>query len=372
MLFSALVVASTSSEVTYRAQLRHTQINKRMTKTYYSTFIPGLLEPVRHALTTDLHQSRILTALDGLVVYESSAPFAAIRNLPFVTNTFYVLKAFTANTAKSVESMAGDVLRDRVLDCSLPFPIKPGHSFRVVVSRASELVAIRNDLMTHLEQWIRARTGLVLDRSKPDIQFWLLQRTEGYGFFSARVTRHKSYDKILRKGELRPELANILCRLSEPGIDELFLDPFCGSGSIPIQRAKYFPQGLVIASDNDERIVASLRDRIKELGLQKRIVVRPDDALHLIRYKDGSLHKIVTDPPWGHFVELNMPLDVFYRRMMAEFVRLLRKKGRLVLLTAQTSLTDEIIQGCVKLKLSRKYNILLSGKKASVYVLVRD
>lgn len=342
-----------------------------MTKTYYSTFIPGLLEPVQHALTTDLLQSRIVTALDGLVVYETNAPTAVIRNLPFVTNTFYVLKAFTGDKAQSVESIARDVLRDRVLDCSLPFPVKPGQSFRVVVSRASELVAIKNDLMAQMEQWIRDRTGLLLNRSKPDIQFWVLQRTEGHGFFSVRITKHKSYDKILRKGELRPELANILCRLSEPSIDELFLDPFCGSGSIPIQRAKYFPQGLVMASDNDKEIVNSLEDRVKELRLQKRIVVRCDDALHLNRYNDASIHKIVTDPPWGHFAELKMPLEVFYRRMMAEFVRVLRENGRLVILTAQTSLTDEILDGYGKLKLSRKYNILLSGKKASVYVLVR-
>jgi len=372
MLFSALVVARNLQRSPLSSAAQEHSNQKRMTNTYYSTFIPGLLEPVRHALTTDLHQSRILTALDGLVVYESSAPIAVIRNLPFVTNTFYVLKAFTGNTAKSVESIAGDVLRDRALGCSLPFPIKPGNSFRVVVSRASELVAIKNDLMTQLEHWIKVRTGLVLNRSKPDIQFWLLQRTEGYGFFSVRITRHKSYDKILRKGELRPELANILCRLSEPSVDEIFLDPFCGSGSIPIQRVQNFPQALVIASDNDEKIVTSLRDRVEELDLRKRIVVRRDDALHLVRYSDGSIHKIVTDPPWGHFVELKMPLEVFYRRMMAEFVRVLRKEGCLVMLTAQTSLTDEIIEGCVKLRLLKKYNILLSGKKACVYVLVRD
>lgn len=344
---------------------------ERMKKTYYSTFIPGLLEPVQHALTTDLPQSRILTALDGLVVYESVAPIDVIRNLPFVTNTFCVLKAFTGDRAKSVEAIARDVLRDRLLDCSLPFPVKPSHSFRVVVSRASELVAIKNDLMTQLEQWIRARSGLVLNRSKPDIQFWILQRTEGYGFFSVRITKHKSYDKILRKGELRPELANILCRLSEPIGGELFLDPFCGSGAIPIQRAKYFPQALVIASDNDQKTVNSLSDRVKELGLQKRIVVRSDDALHLTRYNDSSIHKIVTDPPWGHFVELGIPLEVFYRRIMTEFGRVLQNKGRLVMLTAQASLTDEIIEHCVNLTLLRKYNILLSGKKASVYVLVR-
>src|SRR5215469_16226766 len=165
-----------------------------MTKTYYSTFIPGLLEPVRDALLTDLPQSRIVNALDGLILYESSAPIDVIRRLPFVTNTFYVLKIFTGDRAMTVGSMASNILRDRVLGCSLPFPYKQNTTFRVVVSQGGELVAIKNDLMGQMEAWIRTRTGLILNRSKPDIQFWLLQRTEGYGFFSVRITKHKAYD----------------------------------------------------------------------------------------------------------------------------------------------------------------------------------
>ena len=343
-----------------------------MTKTYYSTFIPGLLEPVRDALLTDLPQSRIVNALDGLILYESSAPIDVIRRLPFVTNTFYVLKIFTGDRAMTVGSMASNILRDRVLGCSLPFPYKQNTTFRVVVSQGGELVAIKNDLMGQMEAWIRTRTGLILNRSKPDIQFWLLQRTEGYGFFSVRITKHKAYDKILQKGELRPELANILCQLSEPVPNELFLDPFCGSGAIPIQRAKCFPRGLVIASDKDQRIVNSLKDRVKKLDLRRRIVVRCNDALHLTRYGDGSIHKIVTDPPWGHFVNVEMPLDIFYREMISEFIRVLRSKGRLVMLTAQTGVIDEIIEHCTELTLLKKFNILLSGRKASIYILVRN
>ena len=47
-----------------------------------------------------------------------------------------------------------------------------------------------------------------------------------------RLTKHKAYEKILHKGELRPELSHILCSISEPDADDIFLDPFCGSGTI--------------------------------------------------------------------------------------------------------------------------------------------
>jgi tRNA (guanine6-N2)-methyltransferase len=230
---------------------------------------------------------------------------------------------------------------------------------------------VDSGILQALERKISEKTGLRSNRSKPDFEFWLAQRSEGYGFFSLRLSHHKAYDKILQKGELRPELANILCRLSEPKPKELFLDPFAGSGAIPIQRALGFAEGLVIASDQDERTVELLRERIKDLGLKKRVVVRPDDALNLTRYQDGSIHAIVTDPPWGHFAKTEAPIAEFYRDMLREFVRLLRPDGKLVILTAETVALDAAIEQCDRLVILRKFNILLSGKKACVYVFSR-
>jgi tRNA G10 N-methylase Trm11 len=238
---------------------------------------------------------------------------------------------------------------------------------------ANQLVQIDSDLMQKLEHRITNKTGLRSNRAKPDFEFWLSQRSEGYGFFAFRLSHHKAYDKILQKGELRPELANILCRLSEPTPDELFLDPFCGSGAIPIQRAKFFPKGLVIASDIDEQKVNSLKARIKALGLMKRVVVRRDDALSLTRYKQGSIHKIVTDPPWGHFTQMSSPITDFYARMIREFARVLRPYGRSVIVTGETLALDNGLDMLPsQLTVAQRFNILLSGKKAGVYVLIRN
>jgi tRNA (guanine6-N2)-methyltransferase len=325
---------------------------------YYSTFIPGLLDPVEEALRTTLPESKILLSLDGLIAYETSAKPEFIGKLPFVTNSFYTLKRFEG---VSLRDMATEVLNDQAWHVETP-----RGTFRVIASVANQLVALDSKLTEALERRITEQTGLRPNRSKPDHEFWLLERSEGYGFFSLRVSHHKAYDKSLQKGELRPELANILCRLSDPAPNELFLDPFCGSGAIPIQRAKFFPAGLVIASDNDERKIESLKERIKDLGLRKRVVVRRDDALSLTRYEDGSIHKIVTDPPWGHFAGTGTPIDEFYAAMLKEFGRVLRPGGKLVMLTPAPLPMDE------RFILSRKFNILVSGKKASVYVLARD
>lgn len=338
---------------------------------YYSTFIPGLLEPVQQALTQALPDCKVHLELDGLIAYESKASLEEVRALPFVTNTFHVLKSFPRQTGRAIKNMALQVLSDRALRIKVPPPARQSDTFRVITSLANQLVSLDDRIMSDLEKHITAQTGLVPNRSKPDYEIWLLQRTEGHGFFSVRMGRHRAYDKLLQKGELRPELANVLCRLSAPCAGELFLDPFCGSGAIPIQRAN-FPKGLIIASDNNQEKTDLLKQRVRELDLKKKIVVRCEDALDLGRYGAGSIHKIVTDPPWGHFETTSLPLDEFYGRMVAEFARLLVPQGRLVVVTAQTATFEaSIAKLASQLDTIHRYNILLSGKKAVVYVLVR-
>jgi len=338
---------------------------------YYSSFIPGLSQPVQKALLDTLPQCTIKLVLDGLIAYETAAPPEVVRELPFVTNTFYVLKAFPHDEARPVKQMAIEVVSDRALKIRDLPPSKGSKTFRVIPSLANQLQPLEGKIMQALEKRVAEQTKLRPDRSKPDYEFWLLQRSEGYGFFSARLSQHKSYDKILQKGELRPELANVLCRLSEPSPDEMFLDPFCGSGAIPIQRAS-FPARAIVASDIREEKIEGLKQRLKKLRLAEKIVVSCDDALALARYDSGSVQKIVTDPPWGLFEELKLPLAQFYEQMAEEFCRILAPQGNLVVVTAQTEAFEGSMQNSGrKLKTLHRYNILLSGKKASVYVVQR-
>jgi precorrin-6B methylase 2 len=330
------------------------------------------MQPIKEAIAQALPDSTITLALDGLIVYESNANAHVIKNLPFVTNSFFIIKSFGRRSDASISDMAMDLVEGRGLRLTLPVPYSARNSFRVITSIANQLVQIDKDLMQRLEQRISIKTGLKPNRAKPDFEFWLIKRSEGYGFFSFRLSRHKAYDKILQKGELRPELANVLIRLSVPKPNELFLDPFCGSGAIPIQRAKFFPKGLVIASDIEEQNVSALKDRIRALDLTKRVVVRRDDALNLTRYQPDSIHKIVTDPPWGHYAQITSSLSDFYTRMLREFCRILQVGGRSVIITGEPEALEESLPAFAQLVLLEKFNVLVSGKKASIFVLLKQ
>jgi SAM-dependent methyltransferase len=339
--------------------------------TYLSTFIAGLGGPIRRALEERLPDVRVELELDGLVLYESSRDAAAIRALPFFNNSFLVLKTFSGLGAERGDDVLNEMLATSLQDGDLAGRL-PRHlkgTFRLVTSRSNVLTAVDRELLEKFEARIVASSRMRSHRGRPDHELWLSYRSEGYGFLLLRLTRHTAYEKVLDRGELRPELAWMLCWLSEPREGELMLDPFCGSGAIPLMRATQFPRGLVLASDIDEALVEKLKAKVKEGDLKRRVVVRQGDARQLSRYEDGSIHKIVTDPPWGSFQELEGGPETFYREVLAELGRVLAPGGILVMLLARADFLPPLLETLPALELVESWPILVSGKKAEIFKL---
>jgi len=83
---------------------------------------------------------------------------------------------------------------------------------------------------------------------------------------------------------------------------------------------------------------------------------------------DGSIDRIVTDPPWGNYN--GMPsgdLKALYQDFLRETQRVLKPGGVAVTLSGNTGL-DGLIRGS-ELKLLKNIPILVSGKKATIFKL---
>lgn len=289
--------------------------------TYFSTFIAGFGEVVSEELQKQLDNFKRELLLDGLIVYSTDSKIEKIKSLRFLNNSFIKL-----NPEEKI-------------------PGKPGGTFRVVFSKENELIKVNKEKLTKIENRIAKLNNLTVDRANPDFEFWFLQRSEGNKFTGVRITKHPDYKTVLAKGQLRPELADLLCIISGPDKNDIVLDPFAGSGAIGIARKNY-PHTNIISKD--------LKDGF--------------DATNMTDIADQSINKIITDPPWGIDIGKNLNLPDFYQKMLAEFYRVLKPNGIAIILMGNKEVFEKVLENFPKLNLEKKYTILVSGKKAGVYL----
>ena len=320
---------------------------------YFSTFTSGFEPIVGDLLKQSLKGVEVDLLLNGLIVYSTNSALEKVKKINFFTNSFLLLRSFSDSKAVTIEKMMIAVSKNRIRFAPR-FPLN-SRTFRVVTSKENQPVLVSPKMMADIERQISKSLGLKPDRSKPQVQFWFLTRSEGYGFFGLRITQHPDYAKVLEKGELRPELANMLCRLSEPDKNDVFLDPFAGSGSIVRARVK-FPFTKIYARD------ISPKDR----NIQKM------DATKLEGFEDESVDKIVTDPPWGFF-DNKVDIPTLYDKFLVSSYRVLKTGGIIIILVGDRDFFENLLTKFTdKFILQRKFHILVSGKQAGVYKLIKN
>jgi tRNA G10 N-methylase Trm11 len=333
---------------------------------YYSTFTVGFEDLIEDILGDYLRNLNITLLADGLVVYETSSKIDDIRKLKFLNNSFILLKEFEDVNEHSTTKILKSLIQDKTLSETLNKHFAQRRlKFRIRTTYKNQFIAVNKDFMKNLEDKISTISrNLKADRNLPDIELMINIRTEGFALAGMQFTKKPNYEKTLEKGELNPELAHILCLLSEPTKADIFVDPFAGYGSIPTQRFG-FAHKQIIANEINKNSRSILKQR-----LHPTIKIEGQDALNLNMLKDNSVDKIVTDPPSGVRDKINN-LPKFYEQMLKEFQRILKPNGIIVILTPQKELLDELLNTQKNLRVSEEFSTLASGKKTSVYKIIK-
>ena len=354
-----------------------------LSRTYYGSFVSGLQDVAAGVVRERLDDAVILKLLDGAIIFETSVPYDMLNFICF-NNIFAVIDIFEMKTvasgfsptaapelhirklcASGKNSANRSALSQKALD-AIGNNNRKIQSFRLIFSSENEPISVDESLKRNMEQFIGDISALKTERAKADTEFWFLYRREGFSVFMKRLTvnaRKKPYP-----GELPVPLAWLLCRIAALKPGETAADPFCGYGSIPEAALKFFPIKKFYASDEDSRCVTitGLRRGLKNARAE---INTPDISAIRSFIREGELDAVITDPPWGMYRESPVPLDALYEKSLVLFSCLLKEGGRCVILTAARRELESAAAKVPGLRITRTFSVLVSGKKAAVYVL---
>jgi len=208
------------------------------------------------------------------------------------------------------------------------FPPLNGKTFRIVVMDCGKLRSVPYDTMKGLEKNVSRQTGLSVNRANPDVEIWLNRRNDSAVYFMVRVKKHPPFDKTLKKGELRPDVVDVMIREAKISKNAVVADLFGGWGAIAAGVGESGQYKKIYTGDiNDECV----RHQKKRLRNTRDCLVQKWDARQL-PLENMSVDVIVTDPPWGEYEAINAPQ--FYDEFIREAARVLRPGGTFALLTS--------------------------------------
>lgn len=325
---------------------------------YIATFITGFGKQIKAQIRKDLPGIAILGLYDGLIHFKYAGKPAYFDRLIYLNNVFFVIKSFKGKSV-SFTQMAETVCRSKQI-----LLISRG-TFRIRYSMENQFVKADSNLTKKVERHILNGSRLLIDRVNPTTEIWFIIRNEGIAFCGQLLYKRKTTEKSLNKGELRPEFAYLMCLCADLNSQSIVYDPFCGYGSIPKQLLTHFKVGKVIASDIEKEKVSALKKKLNRKNSDFECFRA--DALSPGSIPDKSVDVIITDPPWGYYEQIE-DIAWFYRRMLAEFLRIGRPGCTIVLLSARK---QEFTDACNNLPLliMNRIETLVNGKKATVFIL---
>ena len=206
-----------------------------------------------------------------------------------------------------------------------------------------------------------------LDEDNAEVEFWATMLRDELIFtlrLSDDTMRFREYKISHRPGSLRPSVAAALALVSNPSPNDVFLDPLCGTGTVLIERAHCGRYGMLLGGDSDRDTLEAARENIGPR--YKPIEIKLWDATAL-PLEDSSVDKIVSNLPWGMKHGSHSDNRRLYPKLIAEFRRVLKPGGTMVLLSAEMRLLSELWTKA-HLRPSRILHVTVLGAPAAIYI----
>lgn len=138
---------------------------------------------------------------------------------------------------------------------------------------------------------------------------------------------------------LKASIANALIELAEPDGGS-FVDPFCGSGTIPIELALRGYEGRIIGIEKYGKHIRGAKMNALSAGVLERIEFLLGDATKLSEYVE-SVDFAVSNLPYGLKIGRKSTIPRLYEGFFAELAKVLEKRG--VFITTERKAIEKAI-----------------------------
>ena len=220
-----------------------------------------------------------------------------------------------------------------------------------------------------IEKATKGRWQAADDRAQVELWANLIGREFLLGLrLSDPTMRHRDYKVAHLPASLRPSAAAAMVWLSRPEADDVLLDPFCGAGTIVIERALMGRYRLLLGGDLDADALAAAAENIGPRHKPRQLLHWDAQALPL---DARSVNVVVSNLPFG--VQIGDPALVraLYPAAVTEIARVLAPGGRAVLLASEEELLQSALARYPALVVDRHYPVDLLGQPASIVVAHR-
>ncbi len=314
----------------------------------------------------------------GMLIFEASkpAPLAALR----CAEDLFAIVAYRqglGDDATSLDKVRGAIRGCTHLDEALHARVaivkgaRAGKKlrFKVVARLSGEHEFRRVDFKHAVEAGVLEHGDHLwrLDEDNAEVEFWATMLRDEFIFtlrLSDDTMRFRDYKISHRPGSLRPSVAAALALVSNPAPDDVFLDPLCGTGTVLIERAHLGRYGMLLGGDSDRDTLEAARENIGPR--YKPIEIKQWDAAAL-PLETSSVDKIVSNLPWGIKHGSHPENRRLYPKLIAEFRRVLKPGGTMVLLSAEMRLMSELWTK-THIRPSSILRVTVLGAPAAIYV----
>ncbi len=236
-----------------------------------------------------------------------------------------------------------------------------------------------SSVMERIKDELAAHTGLVVASHEGDLLL-RVRRAAGRApawetlvRLSPRPLTSRAWRVCNYEGALNAAAAQVMCRLTRPAGNDVFINLACGSGSLMLERLACGPYRHIIGVDLDPAALDCARQNLIAFGNGNEPL-----RTHLLQADAGqtglpsSLASVlVADLPFGHLVGSHQTNLDFYPLMLGEAARLAAPGAAFCLISHEVRLLDDLLKVSPVWNIQRVLKTTLGGLNPRIFVLKR-